>query len=166
MLVATTRNRHFGSTTVKVLIADKFSETHIQQLTELGHEVSLQATLAGEALQAAVPGFDVLVVRSTRVDAATIDAATSLSLIIRAGAGVNTIDVDRAAEQAIFVCNTPGKNAVAVAELVMGLILSIDRHIPDQVAELVFQNNGLLRLRSVPNKTSEISSPSSFVGNS
>ncbi|MDJ0923365.1 MAG: NAD(P)-dependent oxidoreductase [Acidimicrobiia bacterium] len=121
---------------MKVLIADKFSETHLQQLTDLGHEVSFQPTLADETLRSAVPGFDVLVVRSTRVDAATIDAATSLSLIIRAGAGVNTIDVDRAAEQAVFVCNTPGKNAVAVAELVMGLILSIDRNIPDQVADI------------------------------
>lgn len=121
---------------MKVLIADKFSESHLGQITDLGHEVSLQPTLAADTLPEAIPGYDVLVVRSTKVTADTIDAANNLSLIIRAGAGVNTIAVEKAAERAIFVCNTPGKNAVAVAELVMGLIMSIDRNIPDQVADV------------------------------
>ena len=111
---------------MKVLIADKFSESHLDQLADLGHEVSLQPTLAADTLTAAIPGYDVLVVRSTKVKSKTIDAANNLSLIIRAGAGVNTIDIEEAAARAIFVCNTPGKNAVAVAELVMGLILSVD----------------------------------------
>lgn len=121
---------------MKVLIADKFSEVHLQQLADLGHEVNLEPGLNADTLVDAIPGYDVLVVRSTKVTEATIAAANNLALIIRAGAGVNTIAVEAAAERAIFVCNTPGKNAVAVAELVMGLILSIDRRIPDQVAEV------------------------------
>lgn len=121
---------------MKVLIADKFSESHLEKLADLGHEVSFDPGLSAAALVDAIVGFDILVVRSTKVTAQTIDAANNLSLIIRAGAGVNTIAVEEAAARAIFVCNTPGKNAVAVAELVMGLLLGIDRYIPDQVAEV------------------------------
>ncbi len=121
---------------MKVLIADKFPDSQLRHLIELGHEVSFQPGLTNKTLMDAVPGFDALVVRSTRVTAATVEAASNLALIIRAGAGVNTIAVEEAAQHAIFVCNTPGKNAVAVAELAMGLIMAIDRKIPDQVIEL------------------------------
>ncbi len=62
--------------------------------------------------------------------------AGALSLIVRAGAGVNTIDVAGASKRGIYVSNCPGKNSVAVAELTMGLILALDRRIPDNVAEL------------------------------
>ena len=62
--------------------------------------------------------------------------AGALSLIVRAGAGVNTIDVAGASRRGIYVSNCPGKNAVAVAELAIGLILALDRRIPDNVAEL------------------------------
>lgn len=120
---------------MKILIADKFSDDHLQRMQAMGHDVTLRPELGAADLPAAIPGYEVLVVRSTKVTADTIEAADRLNLIIRAGAGVNTIDVDKAAERAVFVCNTPGKNAVAVAELVMGLILSIDRNIPDQVAD-------------------------------
>jgi D-3-phosphoglycerate dehydrogenase len=62
--------------------------------------------------------------------------AGRLSLIVRAGAGYNTIDVAAASRRGIYVANCPGKNAIAVAELAFGLLLSIDRRIPDNVAEL------------------------------
>src|SRR5260221_3067061 len=62
--------------------------------------------------------------------------AGRLALIVRAGAGYNTIDVAGASERGIYVSNCPGKNAIAVAELAFGLLLSIDRRIPDNVAEL------------------------------
>ena len=105
-------------------------------MQSMGHEVALRPALDAAELAEAVPGYEALVVRSTRVTAETLEAADRLNLIVRAGAGINTIDVDKAAERAVFVCNTPGKNAVAVAELVMGLILSVDRKIADQVAEV------------------------------
>ncbi len=81
-------------------------------------------------------GFQALVVRSTKVTAAAIEAADALELIVRAGAGTNTIDVEAASEVGIYVTNVPGRNAIAVAELTMGLLLAIDRRIPDNVADL------------------------------
>ena len=74
--------------------------------------------------------------RSTKVRAAVFDAADRLALVIRAGAGTNTIDTDAAASTGVFVANVPGRNAAAVAELTMGLLLAVDRRIPDNVADL------------------------------
>lgn len=121
---------------MKVLIADKFSDEHLAKLQQLGHEVSLQPTLSADDLPTAIMGYQALVVRSTKVTADTIAAADELNLVIRAGAGTNTIALDAAAAAGVFVCNTPGKNAVAVAELAMGLVMAIDRNIPDQVKDL------------------------------
>ena len=121
---------------MRILIADTFSEAHVEQLTAFGHEVVVEPSFDVETLPAAIAGHDVLVVRSTRVDEATFVAADRLALIVRAGAGVNTIDVQAAADRGVVVSNTPGKNAIAVAELTMGLMSAIDRNIPDNVAEL------------------------------
>ena len=76
-----------------------------------------------------------LVVRGTKVTAAMLDAGR-LALIVRAGAGYNTIDVAAASQRGIYVSNCPGKNAIAVAELAFALILAIDRRIPENVADL------------------------------
>ncbi len=102
-----------------------------------GHELQYTPELKAEGLAAAVVEFkpDVLVVRSTKVRAEVFDSKT-LTLVIRAGAGVNTIDLATASERGVFVANCPGKNAIAVAELSMGLLLSLDRRIPDAVADL------------------------------
>jgi D-3-phosphoglycerate dehydrogenase len=99
--------------------------------------VSYQPDLAGPALAEAVrtTGASVLVVRSTPVAASVMDAG-SLALVVRAGAGYNTIDVKAASERGIYVSNCPGKNSIAVAELAFGLILALDRRIPDNVADL------------------------------
>jgi D-3-phosphoglycerate dehydrogenase len=118
------------------LIADKFSEAHLDQLRALGLEVAYRPELGAADLPGALFDVAVLVVRSTEVTAAAIEAAPALTLIVRAGAGVNTIDRAAASRRGIFVANCPGKNAVAVAELVMGLLLAIDRRIPEQVSEL------------------------------
>src|SRR5215218_10060388 len=59
-----------------------------------------------------------------------------LALIVRAGGGVNTIDVAAASRRGIYVSNCPGKNAVAVAELAFALMLALDRRIPDNVVDL------------------------------
>jgi D-3-phosphoglycerate dehydrogenase len=121
---------------MKILFADKFPEHGLERLRGEGHDCDYQPDLTGADLAARVPGCDVLVVRSTTVDAATVDAADKLQMIIRAGAGTNTIDKDAAAEKSVRVCNVPGKNALAVAELTLGLLLAIDRNIPDNVADL------------------------------
>ena len=93
--------------------------------------------LKDETLRAAIgsTGADVLVVRGTRVTGLMLDSGR-LSLIVRAGAGYNTIDVAGASTRGIYVSNCPGKNAIAVAELAFALILALDRRVPDNVAEL------------------------------
>lgn len=121
---------------MKVLFADKFQENYLDDIKSLGHECVLRPGLTADDLPREIIGFNTLIVRSTRVTAETIDASDDLALIIRAGAGTNTIDKSAAAAKRIYVCNVPGKNAVAVAELAFGLLLSIDRNIPDNVIEL------------------------------
>ncbi len=120
-----------------LLIADAFSEDAQGRLRDAGHAVVYEPKLKGDELTEALGRHDphVLVVRSTKVTAADLDAARGLELVVRAGAGVDTIDVEGASRRGIFVANCPGKNAAAVAELAMGLLLALDRRIPDNVAE-------------------------------
>jgi D-3-phosphoglycerate dehydrogenase len=122
---------------MKVLIADKFEASGIDGLKAAGCEVIYAPDLEEDALTQAIAssGADVLVVRGTKVTAPMLDAGR-LSLIVRAGAGYNTIDVAGASKRGIYVSNCPGKNAIAVAELAFGLLLALDRRIPDNVAEM------------------------------
>jgi D-3-phosphoglycerate dehydrogenase / 2-oxoglutarate reductase len=122
---------------MKALIADKFEESGIEGLKEIGCDVIYSPDLKDEALAEAVRDTqaDVLVVRSTRVTEAAL-AAGRLSLVVRAGAGYNTIDVKAASSRGIYVSNCPGKNSIAVAELAFALILALDRRLPDNVADL------------------------------
>src|SRR5437764_14543382 len=122
---------------MKVLVADKFEKSGLDGLKAAGCEVVYQPDASGDALTGAIreTAADVLVVRSTSVTAAMLEAG-SLSLVVRAGAGYNTIDVATASRRGIYVSNCPGKNAIAVAELACALMLALDRRIPDNVAEL------------------------------
>ncbi len=122
---------------MRVLIADKFEQSGIDGLKAAGCEVSYQPGTKDQALADAVASFkaEVLVVRSTTVTEPIL-AAGDLKLVVRAGAGFNTIDVAAASRRGIYVSNCPGKNSIAVAELAFGLILSLDRRIPDNVAAL------------------------------
>jgi D-3-phosphoglycerate dehydrogenase len=122
---------------MKVLIADKFPDGGRSALAHAGVEVVYDPELHDAALAAAVrsTGADVLVVRGTKVPAATL-AAGRLSLVVRAGAGYDTIDVPAASARGIYVSNCPGKNSVAVAELTFALILALDRRIPAAAADL------------------------------
>jgi len=122
---------------MRVLIADKFEASGIDGLKAAGCDVVYDPDLKDDALAQAIAstGADVLVVRGTKVTAPMLDAGR-LALIVRAGAGYNTIDVAGASSRGIYVSNCPGKNAIAVAELAFGLILSLDRRIPDNVSEL------------------------------
>ena len=123
---------------IGVLIADALPEDKVEALKELECEVAVDGSLKDEALLAELtkskPG--VVIVRSTKVTGEMIAANPELKLIIRAGAGVNTIAVDEASKAGVKVANCPGKNAVAVAELAFGLLISLDRNIPDNVADL------------------------------
>ena len=118
---------------MRVLVADLFSAAGIDELKADGIEIHYDASLNGESLAKAMADFqpNVLVVRSTKVTQDIIDADPKLQMVVRAGAGYDTIDVSHCASRGIYVTNCPGKNAHAVAELALGLILSIDRRIPE-----------------------------------
>ncbi len=122
---------------MRVLLADEFEQSGRDQLLAMGCEVRFAPKLKDEALVAEVEAFrpDVLVVRSTKVPEAVL-AAGALKLVVRAGAGYNTIDVAAASRRGIYVSNCPGKNSIAVAELAFGLILALDRQLADNVLAL------------------------------
>ncbi len=122
---------------MKVLVVDKFPGAAIAQMKERGFDVLYNTELKAEALIEEVKksGAEVLVVRSTKVTEAMMEGS-QLTLVIRAGSGYDTIDVAAATKRGIHVSNCPGKNSAAVAELAFGLLLALDRRIPDNVAEL------------------------------
>ncbi len=122
---------------MKVLVADKLPQTALAGFTDAGFEVVADAGLKDSALVAAIAENQpqILVVRSTKVPEAAL-AAGPLGLVIRAGAGYNNVDCEAASRLGIYVANCPGKNAIAVAELTWGLIVALDRRIPECVNDL------------------------------
>ena len=122
---------------MRVLVVDKFPQATLEKMKALGFEISYNTELKGPELAAEVKrsGAQTLVVRSTKVTEEMVDGS-GLRLVIRAGSGYDTIDVGACSRRGIYVSNCPGKNATAVAELAMGLLLALDRRIPDNVAEL------------------------------
>ena len=122
---------------MNVLIADKFPEKEIKKIESIGFRTTYKPDVKDDSLLDELKdnNYEVLIVRSTKVTSKMIDVSRALSLIIRAGSGYNNIDIEAASRNSVYVANCPGKNSIAVAELAMGLILSIDRRIPDNVFE-------------------------------
>src|SRR5215208_1634391 len=122
---------------MRVLIADKFEQSGRDGLEAAGCEFSYQPDVKDEALVEAIRSYapDVLVVRSTKVTEPMLEAG-ALKLVVRAGAGYNTIDVAAASARGIYVSNCPGKNSIAVAELAFALMLALDRRVADNVIAL------------------------------
>jgi D-3-phosphoglycerate dehydrogenase / 2-oxoglutarate reductase len=122
---------------MKVLIADKLADYGLDLLAEQGFDVVVEPKASGDLLLEALATHQpqVLIVRSTKVPQPAIEKTNSLELIVRAGAGFDNVDVEAASARGIFVANCPGKNAAAVAELTLGLMLAADRAIPDNVID-------------------------------
>ena len=122
---------------MRVLIADKFEQSGRDRLAAIGCEVLYQPGTKDEALVQAISQSlpDVLVVRSTKVTENML-VSGALKLVVRAGAGYNTIDVAAASRRGIYVSNCPGKNSIAVAELAFALILALDRRLADNIVSL------------------------------
>ncbi len=120
-----------------VLIADKFEQSGRDGLEAIGCDYEYQPDAKDDSLVEAIAHFrpDVLVVRSTKVTEPMFDAGP-LKLVVRAGAGYNTIDVAAASRRGVYVSNCPGKNSVAVAELALALMLALDRRVADNVIQL------------------------------
>ena len=123
---------------MKVLIADKFADHGVAAMKEAGCEVTVDPSLKDDALTQAIREAqpEVLIVRSTRVTAEMLDASPAFRMVIRAGSGYDTIDVEAATKRNVRVCNCPGMNSVAVAELTLGLMIALDRRIVDEAQDL------------------------------
>lgn len=123
---------------MRILIADKLAPAVPGHLQDLGAQVTVDPTAKDAKLTARLAELDpdVLIVRSTKVTAADIGASPSLALVIRAGAGVNTIDLASASAKGVYVANCPGKNAIAVAELAIGHLVNLDRRLVDNAVAL------------------------------
>ena len=121
---------------MRILLADSLDDQAVADLVAAGHKVESRPDLTADDLADAARGHDALVVRSTKVNADVFDAASELALVVRAGAGTENVDVAAASNRGVHVCNVPGRNAVAVAELTMGLLLAVDRHIASATADL------------------------------
>ncbi len=123
---------------MRVLIANKLAPFVPGRLQDVGCTVTVDPTAAGPTLTERIRAEDpeIVIVRGTKVTAADFEAGKSLALVIRAGAGVNTIDLAAASRRGVYVANCPGKNAIAVAELAMGLLVSCDRRIVDNAVDL------------------------------
>ena len=120
---------------MRILLADNLSEIAITRLEDMGFICVSMPELTADELPEHIAGYEVLVVRSTKVTSSTLEAGNILKLVVRAGSGTNTINCERATELGVLVCNVPGRNAIAVAELALGLILAVDRHIASSTAD-------------------------------
>lgn len=121
----------------KILISEKIDPVCPKIFEEAGFEFDYRQELSPEELAGIIGNYEGLVVRSnTKVTAEILAKATKLKIIGRAGSGVDTIDVPAATEKKILVMNTPGQNSNGVAELVVGLMLSLIRHIVTGTAGL------------------------------
>jgi D-3-phosphoglycerate dehydrogenase len=121
---------------VRILVADAFPPERLADFESVGLTVDHRPEVPTKELAAAAREASILVVRSKQVAAEVFEGAAALSLVVRAGAGVNTIDVAAASRRGVYVANCPGQNSIAVAELAIGLLVSLDRRIPDNVAQL------------------------------
>ena len=123
---------------MKVLIADKFDKSGVEELRAAGCDVTHDPELSGDALVDAIrqTGCRLLIVRGTKVSEAALTASDELGVVVRAGAGYNTIDLAAASRRSVLVANCPGKNAVAVAELTFALILGLDRLVVENTSDL------------------------------
>ena len=121
---------------MKVLIVDKLSGEAVTSLEKMNLQVEEPNDLNAETLPGDLGDTNILIVRSTKVSAAAIEAAPQLSLIICAGAAVDTVDLAAASARGIYVANCPGRTAAAVAELTIGLLVAADRRIVDATVDL------------------------------
>ena len=121
---------------MRLLIVDKLPDANVRKLRDIVDEVDYLPDLSADDLAKHTPGANILLVRGTKVSADVITKADKLELIVRSGSGTENIDLEAASARGIYVTNCPDKNAVAVAELTMGLLIALDRRIPDQVMAL------------------------------
>ncbi len=121
----------------RVLVADDLSPEGIEILRGAGLEVDVKVGMKPDELEAVIADYDALVVRSaTKVTARILEKAGRLRLVGRAGVGVDNVDLPAATRRGVLVMNTPGGSSVTVAELAVGMILALSRHIAQATASI------------------------------
>ncbi|NBW99823.1 phosphoglycerate dehydrogenase, partial [bacterium] len=138
---------------VRVLIADGLAESGIEALKKLPHiQLEVHAALERSALKEKIKNTDILVVRSrTKVDKDLLEHISHLKIVLRAGIGLDNVDVPVATEKGVIVMNAPTGNIVTTAEHALALLFSITRNVPQADASLragkwekkLFQGNEL-----------------------
>ena len=122
---------------MKVLICDPTDPEAIARMREAGIEVDVRDDISAEELPAVLPAYDGMVVRSrTKVRQPLIDQAANLKVIVRGGVGLDNIDVDYARSKGVTVLNTPAASSASVAELTIGYMFGLARHIPQATGSM------------------------------
>lgn len=122
---------------MKVLVTDGAAPICAEILRKNGIEVVEDHEISPEDILKTISQYAGMVVRSrTKVNAEMLNNASNMKVIGRAGAGVDNIDINTAKEKGIFVMNTPGGNTNAVAELTIGYMFALARHIPAATASM------------------------------
>src|SRR6516225_8923525 len=115
----------------RVLVSDKLEKGGLDLLRQAGIELDERHGLTGAALQEALQAADGVIIRSgTRITAELLENPGKLRAIVRAGVGVDNIDVAAATRRGIVVMNTPGGNTVSTAEHTIAMLMALARHIP------------------------------------
>ena len=128
---STRRDASFRIPTLKIVVADDLPPSALDVLRAEGWNVDARTGRAPEQLATDVSDAEAIVVRSaTKVTGPLIQAAPKLRVVARAGTGVDNVDVPAASARGIVVMNAPGANSISVAELAMGLMLALARHVP------------------------------------
>jgi D-3-phosphoglycerate dehydrogenase len=121
----------------RIFVADKLEKPGLEILQQAGFELDVREKLTGSALLEAIQAADGVIVRSaTRITRAELEKPGKLRVIVRAGVGVDNIDVDAATRKGILVMNTPGGNTVSTAEQTIALLFALVRHTPAADASL------------------------------
>ncbi|MBR6819194.1 MAG: 3-phosphoglycerate dehydrogenase [Bacteroidaceae bacterium] len=150
---------------MKVLIATEkpFAAAAVSGIKEVieaaGYEVALLEKYTEKSqLLAAVADADALIIRSDKVDAQVLDAAKQLKIVVRAGAGYDNVDLEAATAHKVVVMNTPGQNANAVAELVLGQLVYTVRNFYNgkSGSELMGKTLGILAFGNVGRNVARI----------
>ena len=122
---------------MSVLVCDPIHEDGVKMMREAGFQVDLKTAITGDELVEIIGGYDAIVVRSrTKVTREVLAEAGRLRVVARAGVGLDNIDVDEAKRRGIEVVNSPEAPSNAVAELVLGFMLSLARQIPEADASM------------------------------
>lgn len=122
---------------MKILICDPTAPVAIDAIRAAGHDVDVRDDISPDDLMDAIPAYEGMVVRSrTKVREALIDQAVQLKVIVRAGVGLDNIDVDYARSRGIAVLNTPAASTQSVAELTVGYLFALARRIPQMTASM------------------------------